>query len=448
MLHRPAPGLPTLFAFLLVTQALHADDWPQWNGPSRDGVLREAGLLTKIPPAGLPKLWSQPVALGYSGPAVASDRIVVTDYVRSSGRIANNPGTRDKLTGTERILCFDATNGQPIWKHEYDRPYAVSYGSGPRTTPTIHAGLVYALGAEGDLFCLQADDGQILWQKNFASDWNAQTPLWGHSAAPLIYGDTLICLVGGPGSLVVALNRTTGEEVWRALTARETGYCPPSLIEAGGTLQLLIWEPDALHSLNPDDGSEYWQHPLKPGYGMSILPPVREGNLLFASGESSVSAMFRLADDRPAADVLWRGNPRNSVYLATAAAVFDDGYIYGSDTRSGTLVCARAIDGRRMWQTTRPTSGHDRPRGTAHGSAFLMKTEESYLIFSDTGDFISAELTPEGYHETGRFHAIDPTEDMRQRKVVWTYPAVSNGRLFLRNGEVLVCYDLRGTQSQ
>lgn len=443
MLHRVFTTALSAFVCLEITAAVFADDWPQWNGPERTGVLRESGLVTTIPDGGLRRLWTQPVALGYSGPAVVSDRVFVTDYVKTSGTIANNPGTRDRLTGTERILCFDAVSGQQLWTHEYDRPYAVSYGSGPRTTPTVHDGLVYALGAEGNLFCLQADDGQVVWQKDFTADWNAETPLWGHSAAPLIDGDQLICLVGGPGSLVVALDRLTGEEVWRALTAEATGYCPPTIIKAGGTRQLLIWEPSALHSLNPDNGDEYWQHPLKPGYGMSILPPVREGDLLYASGESSVSAMFRLADDKPAADVVWRGNPRNSVYLATAAAVFDSGYLYGSDTRSGTLVCARAADGRRMWQTARPTTGKDGRRGDSHGSAFLMKTDTGYLIFSDTGDFISAQLSPDGYTETGRFHAIDPTEDMRRRKVVWTYPAVSNGRLFLRNGEELVCYNLR-----
>lgn len=432
-----------VLAVFVVASFAPADDWPQWNGPSRDGVLHESNIINTVPTSGLTQLWSQPVALGYSGPAVADGRVFLTDYVRKSGRIANNPGSRDKLTGTERVHCFDAASGDLLWKHEYDRPYAVSYGSGPRATPTCHDGLVYTLGAEGNLICFDAASGEIVWQRDFAADFGASTPLWGHSAAPLVFRDTLICLVGGSGSLVVAFDLKTGKERWRSLSARAVGYCPPSVIEAGGTEQLLIWEPSTLHSLSPVDGKEYWQHPLKPGYGMSILPPVRHGDLLFASGESGVSAMFKLAADRPAADVLWRGNPRNSVYLATAAAIFDDGYLYGSDTRSGALVCARASDGKRMWQTTRPTSGGDGRRGEAHGSAFLIKADDSYLIFSDSGDFISAELSPKGYSETGRFHAIDPTEDMRRRKVVWTFPAISDGRLYLRNGEQIVCYDVR-----
>ena len=176
---------------------------------------------------------------------------------------------------------------------------------------------------------------------------------------------------------------------------------------------------------------------------MSILPPVREGNLLFVSGEGDISAMYRLAADEPHADVLWQGNVRSSVYLATAAAIFEDGYLYGCDATSGALICARASDGKRMWQTTAATSGGDNKKGPSHGSAFLIRSENGYFILSETGDFISADLSPDGYRETGRFHAIDPIEDMRRRKVVWTFPAVSDGRLYLRNGESLVSFSLK-----
>jgi outer membrane protein assembly factor BamB len=435
-------SLGLLCATALINQSF-ADDWPQWNGPTRNGVLREADIVAVVPRGGLPKLWEQPVQLGYSGPAVADGRVYITDYVRFSGKITNNPGRRDKLTGTERVLCFDAEHGRPIWDHEYKQPYSVSYGAGPRAVPTVHDGLAYTLGAEGNLRCFQAESGNEIWQADFRKDYQAETPLWGHSAAPLVYKESLICLVGGEGSLVVAFDRRTGTEKWRSLSAESTGYCSPTVIDAGGVEQLLIWDPKTLHSLNPSNGVEHWQQPLEPGYGMSILPPVHDGDLLFASGEAGVSAMFQLEADRPQASVLWRGTPRNSICLATAAAVFDNGYLYGSDTRSGALVCARASDGKRMWQTARPTSGGDSKRGKSNGSAFLIKTVHGYLIFSDTGDFVSATLTPDGYSETGRFHAIDPTEKIGNREVVWTFPAVSEGRLYLRNGESLVCYSLK-----
>ena len=420
-----------------------ADDWPQWNGPTRDGVLRETDIVGQIPAAGLPLLWEAPVALGYSGPAVAGGRVVVTDYIKRSGIIRNNPGRRDKLRGTERIQCFDAASGRLLWKHDYDCNYAVSYGSGPRATPTLHAGLAYTLGAEGNLFCFDMETGNIVWKKDFSDDFGATTPLWGHSASPLIHGDSLICIVGGTGSQVVAFDRTTGDELWRSLKSRAQGYCSPTIITAGGTQQLIVWDPAQVHGLDPDNGKEYWAQRLNPGYGMSILPPVVEGDQMYLSAEGDISAMFQLSTDRPDAKIQWRGNVRSSVYLATSAAMFVDGHLYGSDAKSGALTCAQAVDGKRLWETTVPTAAHRNGKGYSNGSAFLIRTATGYLIFSETGDFISANLSPAGYQETGRFHAIDPTEEMRSRKVVWTFPAISDGRLFLRNGEKLVCYDVR-----
>lgn len=428
---------------ILAAAVVVGDDWPQWNGPTRDGVLRERNIVATIPRDGLPKLWDASIHLGYSGPAIVGSRVVVTDYEHRSGRAFNNPGRRDRLQGTERVLCFDAARGDLIWKHEYNRPYAVSYGSGPRATPTIHGGLVFSVGAEGNLNCFRLEDGQLLWQKDYRQDFGAETPFWGHSAAPLIYENLLICLVGGEGSLVVAFDYRTGQEVWRNLSSAQIGYCPPTIVRAGGAEQLMIWDPERLHSLNPDTGEEYWQVPLKPGYNMSVLPPVVDGDLMFVSGESSVSVMLRLDSDRPAAEIVWTGKPKTSVYLATAGAIFEDGHLYGSDSRTGALLCARASDGQRLWQTAQPTSGGDRPRGGSNGSAYLIRSPHGYLILSDTGDMISAELTPRGYRETGRFAAIEPTEKIGSRTVVWTFPAVSDGRLFLRSGPHLVCYDIR-----
>ena len=431
------------FCHIGTGRSAFCDDWPQWNGPSRDGVVHESGILTRIPEDGLKLLWRKEVALGYSGPAVANGSVFIFDYVKRSGTINNNPGTRDELAGMERLLCLDAVTGDQKWKDAHDRHYAVSYGGGPRTTPTIHKGLVYSLGAEGHLRCLDVHTGAVKWERNFKEEFKAETPLWGHSASPLVHGDSLICMVGGEGSLVVAFDLATGEEQWRSLSSKETGYCPPSVITHSDAEQLLIWSPESLYSLDPESGRLHWQKELKPKYGMSILPPVFEGNLLFAGGEGNVGAMLRLGSDATSPEVLWRGSPKAGVYLATSSAVFDNGYLYGADIRTGALVCARASDGKRMWQSALPTTGSTRGRGGGHGSAFLLRCKDAYLIFSETGDFISAELTPDGYKETGRFHAIDPTGHAMGRDCVWTFPAVADGRLYLRNDSEVICYSLR-----
>ncbi len=423
-----------------------ADDWPQWNGKTGKGIVTESGLLETIPADGLPVAWKSPVSWGYSGPAIANGRVFVTDYQLKSGKIANNPGARDELTGTERVLCLDEKTGNELWKHTYARDYAVSYGGGPRVVPTVHDGRVYTIGAEGDLVCLNAESGDVVWQHDFAKEYGAVTPFWGHSAAPLVYKGSLICLVGGEGSLVVAFDLVTGKEKWKTLSSEGkdgTGYCPPTIINHAGVDQLLVWSPKTLSSLNPETREVYWQHKLEPGYGMSILPPMLDGNLLYTAGENSKSLMLELSTDKPAAKEVWRGTPRNSVYFATSSGLFENGHIYGADIRSGAMVCVQASDGKRLWQTTQLTMGKENVRRAGHASAFMLKTTgDNYVLFTETGDVVSATMNPAGYKETGRFNAIEPTENISRRKLVWTYPAIANGRLYLRNDKEVIAYDL------
>ncbi|MEM8734444.1 MAG: PQQ-binding-like beta-propeller repeat protein, partial [Planctomycetota bacterium] len=246
----------------LMSSSAMADDWAQWNGPTRDGRFP---FSAKIKFAEDPKpVWEQEIGLGYSGPVVAGERVVVTDYVQESGSITNNAGKRDELFGDERISCLDRRSGEILWQYDYDCNYKISYPSGPRATPVIHAGKVIALGSEGDLLCLDLSTGEVLWQVSFREQFGAQTPLWGHAASPLVYVDQVICMVGGQGSLVVAFDLATGKVKWKSLTQEknETGYCPPSIVEHGGKTQLMTWSPTTVSSLNPDTGSVYWQAPL------------------------------------------------------------------------------------------------------------------------------------------------------------------------------------------
>ncbi len=442
---KPSYRLALLILPILSATAF-ADDWPQWNGPGGKGIVTEDDIIDTVPASGLKAIWRKPVSYGFSGPAVANGLVYVTDYVRKSGEITNNPSKRDELTGQERILCFNAKTGEQVWEHKYDRDYAVSYPGGPRVVPTIHNGQLYAIGAEGNLTCLNAKTGDVRWKHDFAKEYGAETPLWGHSAPPLVYKGTLICLVGGKGSLIVAFDLETGKEKWKTLSSEEgeegTGYCPPTIIKHGGVDQLLVWSPTALYSLNPDTRKVYWQFGLNPGYRMSILPPMLDGNMLYTAGESQKSLMLELDPAKPAAKEVWRGNPRNSVYFATNYGHFESGYIYGADI-NGMMVCARASDGKRMWQTTQLTMGKENQRKANHTSAFTMKLKgDKYLMFTDAGDVVSATMNPEGYKETGRFHAIEPTENIYRRTVVWTYPAISDGSLFLRNGKEIVCFDV------
>ncbi|NBU41717.1 MAG: hypothetical protein EBS51_13140 [Planctomycetia bacterium] len=241
-----------LASWLPCATRLRADDWPQWMGPRRDGVWREADVVEAIPAGGLPLRWRITVKAGYAGPAVANGRVYLMDYDRREGTLANDPGGRSTLAGNERVLCIDAATGEIVWKHEYDCPYSISYAAGPRCTPTVADGRVYTLGAEGHLTCLDATTGAVTWKKDLRADYGAPTPIWGFCGHPLVEGDLLVCLVGGPGSVAVAFDRHSGREVWRAISASESGYCPPTMIESGGQRQLASgMRTSSMHSTWP-----------------------------------------------------------------------------------------------------------------------------------------------------------------------------------------------------
>jgi len=432
---------------LIVTPPVRADDWPQWMGPRRDGVWREAGVVKAIPAGGLPVKWRVEVKGGYSGPAVANGRVYLTDYERTAGELANAPNDRTLLAGRERILCLDAASGRLLWKHEYDCPYAISYASGPRCTPTVADGKVYVLGAEGNLTCLDALTGRLIWAKDFKKDYAAPTPIWGFCGHPLVDGRQLICLVGGEGSVAVAFDKDSGKELWRSLSASESGYCPPTLIESAGVRQLMIWDADNLNSLEPATGRLLWSQPLKPAYGMSIMAPqvadTKQGRVLFASGIGRVGALFSLAATEPAARVIWRGEPKTAVYCANSTPFIAGDVLYGCDCETGFLTAVDLTTGDRLWETGGPTMGSRRGR---HGTAFLVRQEPSEAgrtwLFSETGDLILARLTPEKYEELGRVHLLDPTNECFGREVVWSHPAFANRCIFARNDRELVCGSL------
>lgn len=429
-----------LMAVVAAPGSAKASDWPQWMGEGRDGVWKETRILERIPATGLKVLWRVPVGGGYSGPAVVGDRVYLTDYQKATGTITNNPGGRDELTGKERVLCFDAKSGNTLWTHEYDRPYKLSYPSGPRATPTVADGRVYALGAEGNLWCLNAMTGEVLWSKDLVQEYSAPVPQWGFSGHPLVDGSKLICLVGGQGSVAVAFDRVTGKELWKALSASESGYAPPSIIEAGGVRQLLIWDADKLNALNPETGAVYWSQDLKPDYSMSIMAPQKEGDLLFASGIGNVGAVFRLDSKKPGAEVVWTGNSNKGVYAANSTPLIVEGTIYGVCCQQGQLRGVRMADGKRLWQTFAPTTGEK--RGASHGTAFVVRHATSFYLFSETGDLIQAKLSPEGYEELGRFHVLEPSQTVFGREVVWSHPAFANQCVYARNDKELVCVSL------
>lgn len=436
--------LLTLLFVSLATVSGQGEDWPQWQGPNRDGIIREKNLARTLPAEGLKVLWRQEIAGGYSGPSVADGKVFVSDYVRQEGDASNDPGGRRQLAGKERVLCFDAASGKKLWEHAYECQYNISYPAGPRCAPTVSQGSVLALGAEGDLVCLNAQDGSLVWKKSLRETYKAETPIWGYSAPPLVIDNLVITLAGGEGSIVVALDLKTGEEKWKALSASEIGYCPPMLIDRQGTAELLVWTADELCGLDPTTGKVFWQVPLKPRYGMSIAAPQISGDMLFASGIGDTAGMYRLGAAKTAPELLWKGKPKMALYCGNSTPTFVDGMIYGADCQVGSMLAVKASDGSRAWETFAPTTG--RPGRASHGTVFLNRYDDLYYLFTETGDFVIAKLTAEAYTEIGRAHVIDPTGECFGRNVVWSYPAYANSCLFVRNDKEIVCVDLSQDQ--
>ncbi len=436
--------VPIVIALLCCRDTACGDDWPQWMGPERDSVYRETGIVSRIPESGLEILWRVPVSGGYSGPAVSGGRVFLTDYVVASGKSTNNPGGRDDMTGVERVLCFSADTGEELWSVEYDRPYSLSYANGPRATPTVDGERVYVLGAEGDLLCLKTRSGELVWKKQLADEYHVETPIWGHAAHPLVHGDLLYCLAGGEGSVAIALNKLTGETEWQALSASEIGYCPPTIRKLGGQEQLLIWHADGLNALDPVTGEVSWSYPLKPRYGMSIAAPQLSGNRLYASGIGETSAMIELDAQGHPENTLWTGKPKIGLYSGNATPIFHDGVVYGSDCGTGQMIAVNAQDGSRYWETYQLTTGGK--RRASHGTTFLVKHEDKYILFAETGDLIFAKLSADGFEELGRMHVLEPTSECFGRDVVWSHPALANRCLFARNDQELVCVSLAAEQ--
>ncbi|PYJ87518.1 MAG: pyrrolo-quinoline quinone [Verrucomicrobia bacterium] len=431
----------TLAAF--AASSLRADDWPQWLGPQRDGVWREIGILEKFPAEGPKVRWRAPIGAGYTGPAVANGRVYVMDRQLAQGASnSSNPFARGEIPGTERVLCLKEDDGEILWKHEYDCPYAVSYPAGPRATPTVHDGKVYTLGTEGNLICLEAEKGKLIWSHELTKDYHTTTPMWGFAGHPLIDGKKLICLAGGEGSVAVAFDKDTGKKLWRALSAKEPGYCPPMIYEFNGKRQLIIWHPEAVSALDPETGNVIWSYPLAPSVrsGMTIPGPRKSGDLLFLTSFYNGSLMLRIGSDKPS--VVWQSRKvsemdTDGLHSVMSTPVLENGYIYGSCSY-GQFRCLKADTGERLWETFEPTTD----KSVRWGNAFLVKNGDRYFLFNEKGDLIIAKLTPEKYEEISRAHLLEPTNTDPGRPVVWSHPAFANRCVYARNDKEIVCVSL------
>ncbi len=408
---------------LLPSAVLRAEDWPQWRGPNRDGVCGETGLLESFPAEGLKVRWRVPVGWGFSSPVVAQGRV----YLADSELV--------KPKAKERLHCFDETSGKALWTHSYDVTYAdwafdPAQQIGPVATPVVHKDKVYTLGRVGRLFCFDACKGDVLWQRSLAKDY--QVGFAPGTPSPLIEGDLLILFIGGkPDACVIALNKDTGKEVWKALDESLT-FSSPIVITSGGKKQLIVWTQESVTSLDPATGQTYWRQRLHTSGDYAVSTPVFHKDRLLIGG-----LMFQLDPEKPAAAVLWPASkaPARRILSHTSTALFRGDHLFSAKS-SGELVCLEANTGKQVWESDKVT---DLKNGA---SIHLAPNGDSVLLYTDKGELIRAQLTGQGYKEISRVALLEPTFPFAGRNVVWPPPAYANRHIFVRNSKELICASL------
>ena len=419
-----------------------ADDWPQWRGPGRDGVWRETGVVEKLPGAGgeIPIKWRAPIGSGYSGPTVADGRVYVTDCVFEPRNV-------------ERVHCFDAASGRPVWSHTYETDYGgIGYQAGPRASVLVHDGKAYSLGAVGDLYCFDAATGNVLWRHDLKSEHEIAMPIWGIAASPIIEGDLLIVMAGGKDATLIAFDRTTGEERWRALSDG-ANYSAPIVIEQAGRRVLIAWTAQRIVALDPRNGELVWEHPYPPAkMPLGAPSPVYHNGYLYFTGFYDGSLMLRPHADRMGAEVVWhrRGQSEratDALHSIISTPYLAGDHIYGVDSY-GELRCLDLATGDRIWEDR--TAVPENRWATIH---FVHhEPSERIFMFNEKGDLIIARLSPRGYQEISRAKLLEPTDEQiknrreqgvgRRGIVLWSHPAYANRHIFARNDRELVCASL------
>lgn len=420
-----------------------AEDWPQWRGPQRDGVWREEGIVHELPAGQLPLEWSVEIGAGYSGPTVADGRVYVMDRQTTGGQ-------------TERILCLDSKTGKQLWMVEYDAPYTISYTAGPRASVTVDGDRAYAVGAMGHFHCLNAVTGDVIWMRDLDQDYDVELPIWGIAASPLIYKDTVIQQVAaGDGACIVAFDKRTGEEVWRALD-EVAGYSSPILIRQSDKDVVVCWTGASLSGLDAENGQVYWSHEMKSSrMPIGIGTPAIDGELIFVSSFYDGSLMIRAPRDSLTSELVWRaiGIDEKStgshsvqvgeeqiedenvygIHAMIGTCIVQDGYIYGADSY-GEFRCLDAYTGKRIWENLNAV-----PKAR-WSTIHMVRQADRVWMFNERGELLICKLSPAGLDILDRCQLIEPTRvQLNQRDgVCWSHPAYAEKSVFARNDQQIV----------
>lgn len=379
--------------------------WTEFRGTGRGGRYDEQMVKTNWPAGGLPMLWRQPIGGGYSSFSVADG----TAY------------TIEQRRGQEVVVAYHVETGRELWTHGWNAVFRESTGDGPRSTPTWDAGRLYALGGTGELRCLDARTGRLVWSKNILSDNGASNLQWGMAASPLIVDDKVVVMPGGSGGKsVVAYNKMTGAPVWKSL-GDQASYTSPMLVTLAGQRQIIVVTANRVAGLAPDNGSVLWEHPWMNSSGINISQPILVGaNRLFLSaGYGKGAALVEVGGAAPrfTARTVWENTSMKNKFNSS---VLHDGFVYGLD--EGILTCVDVATGARRW------------KGGRYGYGQVALASGHLIITTEEGEVVLVKATPEAHTEVARFPALEGK--------TWNYPAIADGRLLVRNATQMACYKL------
>jgi outer membrane protein assembly factor BamB len=382
--------------------------WPQFRGPNGNGAVADDLPRLNWPVAKPKELWRIPIGLGWSS------------FAYDQGRLY----TQEQRGGNECITCYSAQTGAPLWSHADASRFAETVsGAGPRSTPSVAAGLVYALGGNGLLTCLEAAAGKPVWQRDLAAELQAPVPMWGFSGSPLVLGDKLIVYAGGAGDNgLLALDRQTGKTLWGFASA-DMNYTTPRAMVLDGQECIVFCDRRGVHALAPADGKPLWTCLPKNWQGPGMIDPqqVSPTSLIVALGDGvglarlevkSLNGQWRIEET-------WSSDQLGPSFNDFVVL---DGHLYGFD--QARFSCLDAGTGVRKWQ------GND----YGFGQAVLLKTSAQILIVAENGDVVLVPATPQRFSEIARLPVLNDK--------TWNHPIVVGNRLFLRNGKTAVCLQL------
>jgi outer membrane protein assembly factor BamB len=389
-------------------------EWPQFLGPNRNGISAETGLIDAFPASGPKVVWRTPAGVGMSGVAVSRGSVVTAWHA----------------DGKQCVVALDAATGKERWRTPIAPEYSNSMGNGTRATPAIAGDRVFLLSGEAILVALNFADGKLLWSTNLVDQAGAQPAEYGVASSPLVVGERVIVVGGGPQATVVAVNAADGKIAWKT-GDDPAGYSSPTLLDLGGRKQIVAFSGSSVLGLEPDMGALLWRHPYQTDFNCNTATPVAAGGGVYvSSGENHGGALLALtpAGDRFNVKEVWASQGvRSTLRTEWQTAIVLDGHLYGFDNVGGAgpvthLTCINAATGERVWQQQR------------FGKGNMIAADGKLWCSMMNGELIVVRATPKAYEELARADV-----GIRTRQA----PALVGGLLYLRDDENVLCVDVR-----